>query len=69
MLLGDEQCEDGNDSDNDGCDSSCMIETGYYLVEHTDLGNDLVKTVLETRCGDGFMVGTESCDDGVKDDE
>lgn len=46
-----------------------MIETGYYLVEHTDLGNDLVKTVLETRCGDGFMVGTESCDDGVKDDE
>jgi len=25
-----EECDDGNDLDNDGCSSTCLIEHGYY---------------------------------------
>ena len=29
-LKGNETCEDGNALNNDGCSSTCLLETGYH---------------------------------------
>ncbi len=60
-LAGTEACDDGNESDGDGCDSSCEREPGW-LCSSGD------QTECEEDCGDGVRVGAEAraggCDDG-----
>ncbi len=55
-----EQCDDGNQEDDDGCNSSCEIEDGgslVWLCPVPGLGCGL--------CGDGIVQPIEACDDGV----
>jgi len=61
-----EECDDGNNTDYDGCNSVCKIEAGY------DCTNDLGKmSVCKTICGDSLITGFnlggyEQCDAGDK---
>jgi cysteine-rich repeat protein len=74
-----ESCDDGNESDGDGCDSDCT-ETGCGngIVtdgEECDLGNawentDCTSECRLQRCGDGIVrVDYEECDDGNASDD
>ena len=49
-----EACDDGNGASGDGCSASCAIETGWSCsgTPSSCVGN----------CGDGMIVGGESCD-------
>ena len=47
-----ENCDDGNNSDHDGCDASCHVECGF----------DCSSGRCQTVCGDGIKAGTEHCD-------
>ncbi len=69
-----ERCDDGNETDGDGCDSDCT-ETGcgngiMTDGEECDLGNAWENTNCTSecklqRCGDGIVrVDYEECDDG-----
>lgn len=51
-----ETCDDGGNSNSDGCDSLCQLEFGYYW-------NSTSNSVY-TVCGDGKRVPSEACDDG-----
>ena len=57
-----EECEDGNTSDGDGCDSACLEEEGWDHVTTTGVDGHSVTTATEV-CGDGKSVGSE-CEDG-----
>ncbi len=52
-----EQCDDGNTTDNDGC-TSCTIDSGY------DCPTAGTKCTLKLVCGDGKVSAGEQCDDG-----
>ncbi|MEM7436219.1 MAG: DUF4215 domain-containing protein, partial [Myxococcota bacterium] len=68
-----EDCDDGNTSSGDGCSSSCVTETcGDGIVNNstetceppgTATCNDSC-TDRVPLCGDGFVTGPETCDDG-----
>ncbi len=49
-----EECDDGNATNADGCDSTCMVEGGW-----TCLGTPSMCTAI---CGDGTVLGGEECD-------
>ena len=51
-----ESCDDGNIAGNDGCNSTCGIETGWSCTG--------TPSNCTTTCGDGIIAGVESCDDG-----
>ncbi|MFP2930290.1 DUF4215 domain-containing protein [Pyxidicoccus sp. 3LG] len=51
-----EQCDDGNTTAGDGCDTACTIEAGYDCS-----GNPSACAVT---CGDGIKAASEACDDG-----
>lgn len=53
-----EICDDGNTANGDGCSSTCTVEADYQCVGGNDVSADLC-----TKCGDGFVWGTEACDD------
>ncbi|KAL4502475.1 hypothetical protein ABPG72_012062 [Tetrahymena utriculariae] len=59
-----EQCDDGNNTNYDGCNSQCQIESGWKCT------NDLGKSSLcKTICGDSSIIGyklggKETCDAG-----
>ena len=58
-LDGTEGCDDGNLDNGDGCDSTCIEETGY-----TCTGANGTTQTCSTTCGDGVLVtATETCDD------
>ena len=72
-----ESCDDGNDLDGDGCETTCTdtpLECGNGLVqegEECDDGNEIDGDGCETdctftppECGNGVPEGTEACDDG-----
>ncbi|MFH2006136.1 MAG: DUF4215 domain-containing protein [bacterium] len=50
-----EICDDGNLLPGDGCDASCIAETGYSCVGDAP-------TVCTPNCGDGLVVAGENCD-------
>jgi cysteine-rich repeat protein len=50
-----EECDDGNNTPNDGC-TDCKIDRGYACT-----GTPSIWTVT---CGDGLIIKTETCDDG-----
>ncbi|MCA9689177.1 MAG: DUF4215 domain-containing protein [Myxococcales bacterium] len=71
----DEECDDGNDSNNDACLNDCTVAScgdGYLQqgVEECDDGNqdntdECVDACVAATCGDGFVrEGVEECDDG-----
>ncbi|MFA6523465.1 MAG: DUF4215 domain-containing protein, partial [Candidatus Peribacteraceae bacterium] len=55
-VEGNEQCDDGNYSANDGCSSICIVESGWSCKGYP--------SVCATVCGDAIKVGSEECDDG-----
>jgi fibro-slime domain-containing protein len=54
-----ETCDDGNTNSNDGCSSSCQVETGYQCR--------MPNAACIPLCGDGIITGTETCDDRQAD--
>ena len=56
-----EMCDDGNETEGDGCDASCNVETGYSCVGEP--------SVCAMSCGDGVVDSAfEECDDGANID-
>jgi MYXO-CTERM domain-containing protein len=54
-----EECDDGNEAPDDGCDAHCLIESGFACYD------DAGTSVCERTCGDGVLrVPGEECDDG-----
>jgi cysteine-rich repeat protein len=62
-----ESCDDGNNTDGDGCDSRCEQEPGFFCMQG-------VPTCQPATCGDGVVDGSifppsgEQCDDGNTND-
>ena len=56
MVIGTEQCDDGDTAAGDGCSPTCTVEPGFSCMG--DPSN-----CVEV-CGDGLVVGGEGCDDG-----
>ena len=54
-----EACDDSNQSNGDGCSSSCDVETGYACSGGTTSSSDTCYLV----CGDGTLDSSETCDD------
>ena len=59
---GGEDCDDGNTNNGDGCDSLCRIELGWECLPYVTTEPCGIDQCSET-CGDGYVVGKESCDD------
>jgi cysteine-rich repeat protein len=55
-----ESCDDMNNTDGDGCDSTCLVEAGFACMTEP--------SVCSTTCGDGVSGGSEECDDGNNND-
>ena len=53
-------CDDGNDSDQDGCLGTCEVGCGYTCSG----GSSTTPDSCDTECGDGLLAGAEGCDDG-----
>jgi cysteine-rich repeat protein len=56
MIVGDEECDDGNASAGDGCSSSCEVEDGYVCGTRQP-------SICVSMCGDGLISSNEECDD------
>ena len=60
-----EDCDDGNPNNNDGCSSSCKVETGYECT-NSSLGHPSYNTsICIKKCGNGVysQPDGEECDD------
>eukprot|EP00658_Telonema_sp_P-2_P043147 TRINITY_DN3109_c0_g1_i1.p1 TRINITY_DN3109_c0_g1~~TRINITY_DN3109_c0_g1_i1.p1 ORF type:complete len:956 (-),score=107.58 TRINITY_DN3109_c0_g1_i1:230-3097(-) len=57
LVVGDEECDDGNSQPGDGCGPDCKIEQGW-AVGHQGKCCHLIE------CGDGIPDSGEECDDG-----
>lgn len=82
IIMPYEECEDGNDEINDGCDA-CIIERCGDGILHpgeecddgnnirTDGCNNVCQRTKANLCGNGKVDGKEECDDGntVNEDE
>ena len=79
QKAGTEKCDDGNNSNSDGCKSDCSgVESGWVCSGGTTSSKDTCTkcgagyyqndstnpTVWVTKWGDGLRVGSEKCDDG-----
>lgn len=51
--MGAEQCDDGNQTPNDGC-SNCIIDPGWQCF----------LTVCNVTCGDSIIILSKECEDG-----
>jgi cysteine-rich repeat protein len=60
-VSGDETCDDGDQSNGDGCSALCKEEDGFDCT-----GEPSVCSANST-CGDGSITGIETCDDGDQD--
>ena len=75
-----EECDDGNNMDGDGCDSTCMLEPicGDGIIDpgeecddgNNDDGDGCQGNCMLPICGDGIIDAGEGeeCDDGNNDD-
>ena len=57
IKAGNEQCDDGNTSDGDGCQRTCLLTSDAWACETAG-------QPCRPICGDGIVVGNETCDDG-----
>lgn len=55
IVNGTEACDDGNTTANDGCNATCVIETGFACTG--------APSACTPVCGDGLLRGLEQCDD------
>jgi len=58
VLDGTEECDLGDLTSGDGCNSSCQMENGWYCF--------IDPVQCRTHCGDGILSGGEQCDDENK---
>jgi len=56
IIVTQETCDDNNTFINDGCSSSCQLESGYICSGSP--------SVCVSTCGDGVKAFDEGCDDG-----
>jgi cysteine-rich repeat protein len=56
IVVGAEQCDDGNFLNEDGCSASCLVEPGFVCSGDT--------SSCQSICGNGRLDGLEACDDG-----
>ena len=56
-----EECDDGSRDNDDGCSSTCKVETGM-TCNRTGLLSEPIPDVCSEYCGDGLVVGSEQCD-------
>jgi cysteine-rich repeat protein len=56
VRTGVETCDDADNDDGDGCSANCSVETGYAC--------SMEPSQCATVCGDGIIVGSETCDQG-----
>jgi cysteine-rich repeat protein len=72
-VTGTESCDDGNQTDGDGCDSNCTITvcgngipTGAESCDdgNSTNGDGCDSNCTITACGNGIRTGGEACDDG-----
>eukprot|EP00163_Fabomonas_tropica_P022558 TRINITY_DN3931_c0_g2_i1.p1 TRINITY_DN3931_c0_g2~~TRINITY_DN3931_c0_g2_i1.p1 ORF type:complete len:1617 (+),score=367.48 TRINITY_DN3931_c0_g2_i1:65-4915(+) len=61
IIEANEECDDGNQSNGDGCDSKCRVEPGWFCPSSS---TSATCSSCVPRCGDNLMVGNEQCDDG-----
>jgi cysteine-rich repeat protein len=63
-----EECDDGNNSNGDGCSSACVVETRWVCTQVVNA----TSTCTYTACGNGYLDSAapynEECDDGNTDD-
>lgn len=71
VLESGEACDDGNNVDNDGCNSSCLVELGSSCALDADCASGRcdatqASSVCESLlvCGNGLLEPNEACDDG-----
>jgi cysteine-rich repeat protein len=60
LVVGEEECDDGNLEPNDGCSTTCTVESaaGWSCVGSNSTQSRCYK------CGDGIQQALEDCDDG-----
>ena len=79
VVEGDEECDDGNYSNNDECTNECKINVcgdgilwkGVELCDGGDKDercSEDCKVCSQIVCGDGIPAGDEECDDGNTED-
>jgi len=56
QLEGNEGCDDGGNTDGDGCDANCNLEPGYACTGSPSVCSEI--------CGDAILTPSEDCDDG-----
>jgi MYXO-CTERM domain-containing protein len=69
LLEGSEGCDDGNQTNGDGCDANCLIEDGFPCGPNGDpsCASGECDDILDTcgsQCDNGVLENTEGCDDG-----
>jgi cysteine-rich repeat protein len=57
-IDGNEECDDGNETDGDGCSAGCLVENGWYCENEPS-------ECVEVICGDGVLDPGEDCDCGT----
>ena len=67
LVLGDEQCDDGNLDSEDGCSDICLVETGWTCTGEPSTCIEDDGTAAPV-CGDGIVETGEACDDGNTED-
>ena len=55
-IISPETCDDNNTAINDGCSSTCSVETGYTCTTSNP-------STCKPICGDGLVISPETCDD------
>ncbi len=68
ILESGEQCDDGNTASNDGCSSTCVVETGWTCPtpgaacqKTAYCGNSVVDLDIGEGCDDGNTTGGDGC--------
>ena len=56
IVVNEELCDDGNTESLDGCDDSCVPETGWTHENVTNPDGTALWTVATNICGDGLVV-------------
>jgi cysteine-rich repeat protein len=64
MVVTGEFCDDGNISDADKCNSTCLGNVSGWLCTG---GGPSSASNCVTDCGDGVKVGPEQCDNSATD--
>jgi cysteine-rich repeat protein len=59
-VEGDEACDDDDTDNDDGCSSTCTVESGWRC-------NEDEPSVCTRLCGDGVKDNGEDCDDGARE--